>query len=358
MGGGLLEEGEGSCHGGPLPYSLETGSMAMVCLGTASGVLVFRPGSPETEWELVHHGLYGQRVTSVAETDEGTLLAGVSQGMVHLTQDWRTWKPHYEGLEHTDVTCLALDPEHPGRVYAGTAPAALYLGDVRGRAWSRLSAFNKAGSAERWTHPEPPHTPKLLRLFRHGRKALFAAVQHGGVVASFDEGQSWEERSQGLSGLLTDLRPAVIAPERLYATTDQGFYRSENLGKSWTQLNQGLPHTRVSCLAVSHRVLVLAVNRHDGAGSVLFHSTDAGEHWRIASADLSPDQDHQVTAVAPGVTGFYAGTGGGLVLSSDDGSHWNLMLTKLPKIFTVVPLRGQRTSFPEAQQTKGELHEE
>ncbi|MCA9797307.1 MAG: hypothetical protein KC910_36100, partial [Candidatus Eremiobacteraeota bacterium] len=235
--------------------------MSMVCLGTANGVMVFRPDRSWDRWELVHHGLYGHSVSSLAEHEDGSLYAGLHLGMVHRTQDWEHWHPLYRGLDFPTVTALMLDPEHEGRIYAGTSPAALFVSHNGGHSWERVSEFHRVASAEGWTHPEPPHSPRVLRIFRLGRRALFAAIQQGGVLASEDDGKTWEDRSRGLAGLVTELRSAPMAPERLYATSTNGFHRSDDLGHSWKGLHRGLPNLNARCLTVGPEKLVLSVDR-------------------------------------------------------------------------------------------------
>lgn len=315
-----------------------------VCLGTSRGVMVFRPGPPGEDWELVHGGLYTHQVTCVAEHPDGSLFAGAADGQVYTTEDWENWRPLYEGLDYPSVYALALDPEDPKKLYAGTSPAAVFRSRDRGAHWERLSSHSEVPSAELWTHPQAPHSPRVIRIFRHGRRDLFSAVSVGGVVASFDDGATWEDRSEGLTVHVTDLVAPLTAPSRLYASSILGFHRSDDLGKSWQAHNHGLPYIHARCLAVDpenpDRVL-LSVDRPRGGGGVLFHSGDGGKIWEVATAELPDAEGQEVTGLAAGVGLMFAATGGGLLYGSKEGRDWFLLRSELPEIHTLIPLRGR-----------------
>ncbi len=56
-----------------------------------------------------------------------------------------------------------------------------------------------------------------------------------GIWQSPDNGESWSRITNGIS--LTEVRAFTVHPQRpevLLARTDQGLYRSDNAGKSWT----------------------------------------------------------------------------------------------------------------------------
>jgi photosystem II stability/assembly factor-like uncharacterized protein len=99
----------------------------------------------------------------------------------------------------------------------------------------------------------------------------------GGVHRSPDGGQTWH--SAGLEGReVNDL--AWLGP-MLYAATDAGVLRSEDLGKSWVPLNEGLKRGQVNRLLFpllpDSGAVVFAATDHG-----IYRSDDAGQNWRFS----------------------------------------------------------------------------
>ena len=75
-----------------------------------------------------------KRVYGVAET-----------GRVYRSDDaGQTWSISDQGLPQGTIVTLALDPRHPQRLYTATASGALYLSEDGGQAWR---AFGRSGGA-------------------------------------------------------------------------------------------------------------------------------------------------------------------------------------------------------------------
>jgi photosystem II stability/assembly factor-like uncharacterized protein len=99
----------------------------------------------------------------------------------------------------------------------------------------------------------------------------------GGVHFSADGGKTW--RPAGLEGRdVTDL--AWLGPI-VYAATDVGVQRSDDLGKSWVPMNQGLQPGKVRRLLFplmpDSGAVIFAATDHG-----VYRSDDAGQNWRFA----------------------------------------------------------------------------
>lgn len=104
---------------------------------------------------------------------------------------------------------------------------------------------------------------------------LFASVASGGVFYSADGSRAW--RPSGLEGrTVSDL---VWFGPYLYAVTDVGLLRSEDSGRTWAPLGQGLQGQRL-------RRLVFPTAPQSGAEALvtaeqgLFRSFDGGHQWQ------------------------------------------------------------------------------
>ena len=83
----------------------------------------------------------------------------------------------------------------------------------------------------------------------------------------------------------------------------------------WTQVNNGLTHTDVRTLAVSGTNIFAGT---DGGG--VFLSTDNGTSWTAVNTGLT---NRIVQSLAVSGTNLFAGTwGGGVFLSTDNGTNW------------------------------------
>ncbi|HEV3075331.1 MAG TPA: sialidase family protein, partial [Thermoanaerobaculia bacterium] len=130
-----------------------------------------------------------------------------------------------------DVRSMAVAPDDPDLVLAGTSTGQLYISRNGGASWADAGApFSFAGwvvSSLRW---DPNHAGRLW-------VALWGVWGGGQVAFSDDLGKSWAARSAGLSE--EPVYSLALAPGRqgrIYAGTLSGVYGSEDDGASWRQL--------------------------------------------------------------------------------------------------------------------------
>jgi photosystem II stability/assembly factor-like uncharacterized protein len=137
------------------------------------------------------------------------------------------------------VTSLAVDPGHPGTLYAGVFQA----------------------------------TPR-----------------GGGVYKSIDGGGAWKFVSDGMispTGRYYDVNALAIDPltSVVYAGTNGGgVFRSQDGGATWTAASAGLGSVSVRALAIDPRSPSTLYSTADGEG--VFKSTDGAITWTEATAGL------------------------------------------------------------------------
>ncbi len=322
-------------------------------VGTDNGALVLRPGSPHSPWELIVHGLYNHCITCITQHPDGSIYAGAAQGTVYKTQDWENWEPLFEGLDYTSIYSLLIDTRQPNRIYAGTSPAALFRSDNKGRVWVKNPTFHKVPGADKWSYDKPPYLPRLGRILQHPiqRETLVAAIQSGGILWSDDEGVTWEERYATLPRQVYDICLHPKAPDRVYAATMIGYFRSDDRGHTWSNLIAGLPYLFCRCLAVDSEnpdLVVMGVDRNQNSGGSIFRSEDGGRTWSACSTGLDDLDQGTVTCMASGQGYLFAGTSTGqLFASSDGGKFWPRIRPPLPPIRSLAvlkPVSSQGTS--------------
>jgi hypothetical protein len=360
-------------------------SASMLLVGTEKGLFRLRPGSVSGSWRIDGPYLAGYRILHivVAPGRSRELLAAV---------DHPVWGSHIYRSRDGGEQWSSLDatPQHPpgrharvlrsiwqlawspdgGTLYAGVDPAGLFASDDGGASWRDVPALNEHGTRGTWEPSRGLFAVHSICIDRQNPGHLVVAVSAGGVYRSEDAGASWAPSNAGVRAEnLPERFPVaghnvhrvVMHPldgQRLYRQCYNGTYRSDDGGRTWHEITDGLPSDfgyAIACdpfdpdtvfqIPESSSHLRTTV---DGRLRV-FRSTDAGQGWLSASAGL-PQQHAYVTvlrealdadAQRPGQLAF--GTSSGHVFATHDhGGRWELAAEFLPRIASVrfVPTLG------------------
>ena len=147
-----------------------------------------------------------------------------------------------------------------------------------------------------------------------------------GVYRSNDSGANWAQVGKDEISC-QDIKALTIDPadtQIVYAAGQEGLFRTNDRGNSWTRIDRGFTGQTVSALALdSSRQGMLYVT----VGGAVWASDDYGGHWN--SSDV-PFRDEIVWTLAVDSSDsqrLYAGTHKGLYLSNDAGKTWELVPT-------------------------------
>src|SRR5207344_181217 len=161
--------------------------------------------------------------------------------------------------EGSDASLKKVWQIRPGRasepdvLYAGAEPAALFVSRDAGQSWQLNEPL--------WNHPHRPqwqpgggglclHT---ILLDPGNNDRAFIAVSTAGVYRTEDGGASWEASNHGVRAeYLPDKHPEFgqcvhkivmhkSRPERLFLQNHWGLYRSDDGGRSWKDIANGVP---------------------------------------------------------------------------------------------------------------------
>ena len=117
------------------------------------------------------------------------VYAGVTLDGLYRTKDaGRHWQRVLEG----DIRWVAVDPTDDRIVYAGTEPVRLFRSEDRGDTWEELKSLQQMPEEVKrnWWFPRPPHQGHVRHIYidPENPKCLYLALEHGGIVRSFDRG--------------------------------------------------------------------------------------------------------------------------------------------------------------------------
>ena len=354
------------CDGWPVNHVTgdpETGTIWAGGGGDWHGAGVWRSEDGGTSWQVA-------RLTS-GQLDEWAANDPDFAQMI----DW-TGDPLPFGDEFSQIWSLAF--AH-GTLYAGTKPAGLLASSDLGRTWERVEGLANHPSADSWS-------PGAAGLILHSivnhpadPQRIWVGISAAGVFATEDGGVTWERRNRLSNRQTCEVHDHPAAPrdgetghcvhnmmrapgERdvLFQQNHHGVWRSADGGRSWDDINTGLPSTFGFPILVHPRdrdmVWTLPLNGDmagrfpPDAAAAVWRTRNGGQTWQALREGL-PQNGCYFTVLRQAMAGdardplgIYFGTNSGSIFASlDEGESWNDIAQHLPTIQSVEVLdREQR----------------
>jgi ligand-binding sensor domain-containing protein len=153
---------------------------------------------------------------------------------------------------------------------------------------------------------------------------VYARVEYDRVILSEDGGQRWRSFDAGLEARTVFSLYAAPRTADLYAGTDQGLYRFNEVLNRWEPTGGKLPPGTVLSVVADPRDAARVWIGHTAG---IFASSDGGRSW---SGPLPGLNDRTVRAIALDLPWIYVGTQqDGVFISKDEGKTWR-KLGRLP----------------------------
>jgi photosystem II stability/assembly factor-like uncharacterized protein len=352
------------------------GERVLILLGTRKGAFILESTDGRKSFSL--NGPFceaGPINHVIGDPESGTIYAGGGNPwfgpVVWKSRDFgETWTRASKGLgyapgEPAVTSVWSLSPGQD-RLYAGVDPAGLFVSEDDGESFEHVAGLRDHPSRPQWN----PGAGGLIlhSIVRHPDDAeqIWVAISAAGVFHTADGGRTWEPRNRGTRA---DFNPEdqrypefgqcvhclVMAPgkpNRLYQQNHCGMYRSDDGGRSWESIEEGLPSSFGFPAAVHPRdpdgLFLIPLNgaiegrfMPDGAAAV-WRTGDAGASWEAGRRGLPQEnaffgvlrQALATDALEP--SGVYFGTGSGEVYASDDeGKSFRRIAEHLPVISSV-----------------------
>jgi len=329
-----------------------------ICVGTTKGVVILDPAragtplmalaEPSAIWCMAQDAGDPNVIYAGAN---GFMASGRGRGALARSRDGgRNWTDITSNLgTDEDVWALGTPPGLPGEVFVGTSHARIFRSSDQGGRFQECAGFNKIPGRDRWTFPPPPHVPHVRSIsFDPNQNAtLYVGVEEGGVFRSRDLGYSFEPLNRGI---YTDIHIVIVDPSdsrRLYATTGDGFYLSQDADASWRHITAGLDRRYTVPLLVNgdgQRAIYTAAaagpppswSRPSGADARFFRSDDHGQSFRPIETEGGGMRSMVMRLRDdPATSGDFFGVlnGGGLIRSSGAGERVTAIADKLPPAY-------------------------
>jgi hypothetical protein len=293
---------------------------------------------------------------SVFHSDDlGASWAEPEQGAIAFPED--------TGASLARAWQLTPSPSEPGVVWAGAEPSALFRSEDGGEHFSFVRSL--------WDHPHRPDWgagfggQAIHTVLPHPTdpRRVVVAMSTGGVYRSEDAGASWTAANTGIKAyFFPDPWPEFgqcvhkvardpSVPERMYLQNHHGVYRSDDDGRSWESIADGLPtdfgfamaaHPRRGDVAYNFPVTADADRIPPDRACRVYRTEDAGKSWTALTSGL-PQEDYYGIVLRDALcvdtadpAGVYFGTRNGEVYASaDEGDHWSLVAAHLPDVLCV-----------------------
>jgi photosystem II stability/assembly factor-like uncharacterized protein len=332
--------------------------MKKLYIATDSALALARQRDGAWIVDLQLSGLATQCLAVDPQYPEEVYCGTFGQGLWRSTDAGRTWENVGKGIIGEQVMSVAVSPlERSNRqsvIYAGTEPSAIFRSEDGGATWRDLATMRQLPSAPTWSFPPRSYTSHVRWLtpdpLRPGR--IYAAIEAGALIRSFDGGETWEDRKPDGPFDTHTLAMHKLAPDRLYSAAGDGvmragngFVQSDNGGDTWYRPDEGLRHHYLWGVAVDPAdpdILVISAahgpqQAHDpmSAESAVYRRSH-NSPWQQVRTGFPEDKGLLTCVLAansaePGV--FYAGSNKGIFRSADAGVSWEELPIHWPDNF-------------------------
>lgn len=267
-------------------------------------------GAMEARW--LGPGTMSGRITAIdgVAADNKTLYIGTAGGGIwKSTNAGASFKPIFDKYCQS-IGALVIDQKNPKVIYVGTGESnmrnsvsignGLYKSTDAGDNWTRVGLDSTEHIAKLAIDPTDPNT-----IFAAAPGPLWSDSKHRGLYVTHDAGKTWE-KSLYISDKAgcADVSIDPLHPNIVYATTwefrrlpylfnsggvGSGIYKSTDGGKTWREINKGLPAKPFGRVALAvtptapENLLAIVEAKETG----LFISADGGETWKPQSATLN-----------------------------------------------------------------------
>ena len=263
------------------------------------------------KWRTIGPAFTSGRISDIVvnPNDFSEYYVGVASGNIWKTTNRGiTFEPIFENYGSYSIGCLAIDPNNPNVVWAGTGEnnhqRALGYGDGiyksidGGKSWKNMGLKNSRQIGKIIIDPRNSDI-----IFVAAEGSVWGPGGERGIYKSTDGGENWKQvlkisKHTGVNEIVIDPRN----PEIMYATSEQrrrhtftkigggpesAVYTSTDAGENWNKIMKGLPKVHIGGMGLdispaNPEYIYLSVEAADKKGG-FFRSTNRGASWEKMS---------------------------------------------------------------------------
>jgi photosystem II stability/assembly factor-like uncharacterized protein len=349
--------------------------MTELLVGTRKGLFVLE-GEPGAEFRIRTRAFVGEPVDyAVRDPRTGRVFAAVTSPFwgprIWFTDDLDgDWQPARGvalpkgGTDALKRIWVITAGEDDGLLYAGGDPGVLFESRDDGVTWELNQALWEHPTRPRWRRDSGGLSVHSIVPWPGDPDRLALAISAAGVWLTEDGGATW---SHGNEGIVADYLPeetrasaidlcvhhlerAPLRPERLFLQFHGGVYRSDDAGRSWTDIAAGLPHDFGFPVVLDpgdpDSAFVIPVTTSDRVtdGRVaVWETRDAGATWAPRDNGL-PQENAYLSVLRQAFTAagsgaelelYFGATAGEIFGSGDAAATWSSLARRLPAIASV-----------------------
>ena len=286
-----------------------------------SEVVTVEQSKTKLKWKQTN-GPSGGNIRTLFATSDGILFAGTgNQGIYRSTDHGDSWSPANTGLANIhegNKVYLSAFAQKGNTIYAGVrSPATLYASTDSGKTWYQVA-----------THLQDTIITGIVII---DNRIYISTKPNGrgmGGVWYTDDEKSWMPMNVGLKE--NRINKFANIGTTLVVGTRNGAYRKKASEDSWISINSGLTsqlltpsNIHVESIAVMDNLLYISVFMgNDREDNGLFRSDDEGNSWtRIAARVMKRSVDTLTVFESM----LFARTDGKVYRSDDKGDSWKLI---------------------------------
>ena len=228
-----------------------------------------------------YNGVGRVNAISFHPADTATIYVGAPSGGFWITNDsGQTWRTTTDTMPTMGVSAIASLPDKPDVILIGT-------GDRDGGSDAGLGTFKSFDGGETWIQSNEGIGDITVGMFaqHETNPHTILAAANGGIFKTTDFGNTWERKSENQANY-RDIQYKPGDMTIAYATSNTGFYRSEDGGETWAQVgsDDGLtaPGRKVIGITPANDSLVYIV-AGGGPFQGCFLSRDFGKTFTLQS---------------------------------------------------------------------------
>ena len=273
-GGNWIPNNVGTQNRAIQALAIDKNSPSTIYAGTGFNGGIFKSTDGGATWTALNTGLTNASCPAIVVDPSSSniiyaaLIAqnfGTASGVYKSVDGGNTWTNI--GFNGTQVFSLAIDPQNPLNLYAGTT-FGFSKSTNGGASWTNANTgMNFGGASAIAIDPTTPST-------------LYTIAGGGGVFKSTNSAGNWSQVNNGLTN--TTVRALVMdptAPSTLYAgTAGGGVFKTIDAGASWSAVNNGPSLTTANMSSLAIVPAAVFAGTFDGR---ILKTTNAGGSWSV-----------------------------------------------------------------------------